>query len=83
MRGHRLRCSCDKSACRGLMRGRFVEVVVAGVVAEEKVWVLEVVIAFQNKGLAVAMGSHRLLTFSSLGPLYTAPTTGGAFSTPH
>lgn len=83
MREHRLRCFCDKSAYRGWMRGISVVVVAAGVVVEEKVWVLEVVIAFHNKELAVAMWSHRLLTFSSLGPLYTAPTTGGALSTPH
>lgn len=27
--------------------------------------------------------SHTALTFSSLGPLYTAPIMGGAFSAPH
>lgn len=82
-REHQVLCFCDKSACRGWMRGISVVVVAAAVVVEEKVWVLEVVIAFHNKELAVAMWSHSLLTFSSLGPLYTAPTTGGALSTPH
>lgn len=83
MREHRPHCFCDKSESRGWMRVISVEVLVAGVVVEEKVWVLEEVIAFQNKELAVVMWSHRLLTFSSLGPLYTAPTMGGALSTPH
>lgn len=83
MREHRPRYSCDNLAYHGSQCGNFVGVVVAGVEVEERVWVLEVVIAFRNKGLAVVKRSCRLLTFSSLGPWYTAPTMGGALSTPH
>ena len=66
---------------RGSTRWKLVLEVGVEVVEAAMELVLEVVIALFIS--VVVKAGHGQLTFSSLGPLYTAPMIGGAFSAPH
>lgn len=78
------RCSFRSSVIRDLLHWKLVLEVEVEVEAVEvgMVLVLEVEIALPVL-VIFPTSSHTALTFSSLGPLYTAPITGGAFSAPH